>query len=88
MKKFLATLFIACFAFTFSISSIGCSGEKTSKKDKDDKEHGGDDGGELELNVLETYAILVKILCLKPMLLLVVVLLTGKVGFFEIFLYF
>lgn len=31
MKKFLATLLIACFAFTFSISSIGCSGDKTSK---------------------------------------------------------
>ncbi|MBI1914266.1 MAG: hypothetical protein HYS12_05950 [Planctomycetes bacterium] len=38
MKKFLATLLIACFAITFSISSIGCSGDKTSKKPDDKKE--------------------------------------------------
>ena len=40
MKKFLATLLIACFAFTFTVASIGCSGDKSSKKDdkkEDDK---------------------------------------------------
>ena len=37
MKKFLATLLIACFAITFSISSIGCSGDKTSKKEPEKK---------------------------------------------------
>ena len=41
MKKFLATLLIACFAFSFTVASIGCSGDKSSakkdeKKEKDD----------------------------------------------------
>jgi len=31
VKKFLATLLLACFAFTFTVGSIGCSGDKTSK---------------------------------------------------------
>ena len=39
MKKFLATLFIACFAFTFTVGSIGCSGDKSSaKKDEPKKD--------------------------------------------------
>uniref|UniRef100_A0A914HHW4 hydroxyacylglutathione hydrolase n=1 Tax=Globodera rostochiensis TaxID=31243 RepID=A0A914HHW4_GLORO len=42
-----------------------------------DEEH----GDELSLNVFETYTVLVKILCLKPMLIMVVVLLTGKIAF-------
>uniref|UniRef100_A0A183BUZ3 hydroxyacylglutathione hydrolase n=1 Tax=Globodera pallida TaxID=36090 RepID=A0A183BUZ3_GLOPA len=39
-----------------------------------------DHSDELSLNVFETYTVLVKILCLKPMLIMVVVLLTGKIG--------
>lgn len=45
---------------------------------KDDKEDSVDD--ELNLNVFETYVILFKILCLKPMLIMVSVLLTAKVN--------
>ena len=35
MKKFLAKLLIACFAFTFTVGSIGCSGDKTTGKKGD-----------------------------------------------------
>ena len=43
MKKFLATLLIACFAFTFTVASIGCSGDKTSAKKEDKKDDKKDD---------------------------------------------
>lgn len=36
---------------------------------------------ELALGVLETYSVLVRILCLKPMRIMVVVLLTAKIAF-------
>ena len=38
MKKFLATLVLACFAFTFTIGSIGCSGDKSVTKKEEKKE--------------------------------------------------
>jgi hypothetical protein len=44
VKKFLATLLIACFAFTFTVSSIGCSGEKTSKKEEKTPEKKSEEG--------------------------------------------
>lgn len=40
-----------------------------------------EDEGELELGIVETYGVLWKILRLKPMLWMVVILLTGKVRF-------
>ena len=49
--------------------------------DKEDSGKEAENEEELSLNVFQTYAVLVKILCLKPMLLLVVVLLTGKIAF-------
>jgi hypothetical protein len=54
------------------------------EKDKENGNGGAENDGELSLNVLETYAVLVKILCLKPMLILVIVLLTGKVKKYKI----
>jgi len=38
VKKFLATLVLACFAFTFTIGSIGCSGDKSVTKKEEKKE--------------------------------------------------
>ena len=37
MKKFLATLLLACFAFTFTVGSIGCSGDKSVTKKTEEK---------------------------------------------------
>jgi len=37
VKKFLATLVLACFAFTFTLGSIGCSGDKSVTKTKEEK---------------------------------------------------
>jgi len=37
VKKFLATLLLACFAFTFTVGSIGCSGDKSVTKKTEEK---------------------------------------------------
>jgi len=42
VKKFLAKLLIACFAFTFTVGSIGCSGDKTTGKKGDTDTKKGD----------------------------------------------
>ncbi|KAL3087794.1 hypothetical protein niasHT_029558 [Heterodera trifolii] len=47
----------------------------------DDDSDSNNNDEELSLGVFETYAVLVKILCLKPMLIMVIVLLTGKIAF-------
>jgi len=49
------------------------NGNKGSDEEKEKCEE------ELSLGVKETYTVLAKILCLKPMLVMIVVLLTGKV---------
>ncbi|KAL3099179.1 hypothetical protein niasHT_025727 [Heterodera trifolii] len=47
----------------------------------DDDSDSNNNDEELSLGVFETYAVLVKILCLKPMRIMVIALLTGKIAF-------
>lgn len=60
-----------------SPSSAAENGHKNSGSDEEKEKN----EEELSLNVKETYTILAKILCLKPMLVMIVVLLTGKIAF-------
>lgn len=51
------------------------------KSTEKDNRNAVDEDEEMELGVMETYSVLVRILCLKPMRIMVIVLLTAKIAF-------